>query len=54
MIFQFPQLQPDTFSGPSPTLYLRFSDILERAYIVKIGTDQLNGTVPYLILELGS
>jgi hypothetical protein len=56
MIFQFPQLQPDTFSGPSPMLYLRFFDILERAYIVKIGTDQLNGTVPYFpgILELGS
>jgi hypothetical protein len=56
LIFQFPQLQPDTFAHPTSKLTLKFADILERTYVVKIEADQLNGRVPYFpgIVELGS
>jgi hypothetical protein len=44
LIFQFPQLQPDAFARGTSKLTLKFADIMERTYVVRIEADQLNGT----------
>ena len=63
LIFQFPQLQADAFARGTAKLTLKFADIMERTYVVRIANyvvriegDQLNGHVPYFpgIVEFGS
>jgi hypothetical protein len=56
LIFQFPQLQPDAFARGTSKLTLKFADIMERTYVVRIEADQLNGRVPYFpgVVEFGS
>ena len=56
LIFQFPELPPDALSKAASKFSLTYHDILERPYVLRIESDQINSHVPIFpgVIELGS
>ena len=54
LIFQFPDLPPDALFELTSRLSLTFRDILERPYVLRIESDQLNRHLPFFpgVIEL--
>ena len=56
LIFQFPELPSSALSQPAASFSLTFHDILERPYLLRIESDQLNRPPPFFpgVIDLSS